>query len=153
MSLKTKLFCFLVLTPVLAIGYFLFLVSSTFVATQTAGIFENQIQLLNSVHLLLSKIDSRDLGTSTKHIFDQEGLRLELRGLDELRAMSTSVHAARKRGLSHARRLTLVADPELAITLSREIVHMGATGFTETPGLSRTLPAVERVASTAMASA
>lgn len=74
MSLKTKLFCFLVLTPVLAIGYFLFLVSSTFVATQTAGIFENQIQLLNSVHLLLSKIDSRDLGTSTKHLFDQEGL-------------------------------------------------------------------------------
>ena len=74
MSLKTKLFCFLVLTPVLAIGYFLFLVSSTFVATQTAGIFENQIQLLNSVHLLLSKIDSRDLGTNTKHLFDQEGL-------------------------------------------------------------------------------
>jgi MFS superfamily sulfate permease-like transporter len=68
------------------------------------------------------------------HDFDQEGLRLELRGLDELRAMSTSVHAARKRGLSHARRLTLVADPELAIILSREIVHMGATGFTETPG-------------------
>lgn len=74
MSLKTKLFCFLVLTPVLAIGYFLFLVSSTFVATQTAGIFENQIQLLNSVHLLLSKIDSRDLGVSTKNLFDQEGL-------------------------------------------------------------------------------
>ncbi len=68
------------------------------------------------------------------HDFHQEGLRLELRGLDELRAMSTSVYAARKRGLSHARRLTLVADPELAITLSREIVHMGATGFTETPG-------------------
>lgn len=74
MSLKTKLFCFLVLTPVLAISYFLFLVSSTFVATQTAGIFENQIQLLNSVHLLLSKIDSRDLGVSTKNLFDQEGL-------------------------------------------------------------------------------
>lgn len=74
MSLKTKLFCFLVLAPVLAISYFLFLISSTFVATQTAGIFENQIQLLNSVHLLLSKIDSRDLGNSTKNLFDQEGL-------------------------------------------------------------------------------
>lgn len=74
MSLKTKLFIFLVATPILLIGYFLFLLSSTFVATQTAGIYENQLQLLNSVHLLLSKIDSRDLALSTKNIFDQEGL-------------------------------------------------------------------------------
>ena len=68
------------------------------------------------------------------HDFDQEGLRLELKGLDELRASSPSAYAARIRGLSHARRLTLVADPELAIKLSQEIVDMGATGFTETPG-------------------
>jgi len=69
------------------------------------------------------------------HDFDQAGLKLELRGLDELRALSPSAHAARKRGLTHARRLTLVADPELASKLTKEIVALGATGFTETPGL------------------
>lgn len=68
------------------------------------------------------------------HEFDQEDLKLELKGLDELRAFSRSAHAARKRGLSHVRRLTLVADPDLASKLTKEIVDMGATGFTETPG-------------------
>ena len=75
MSLKTKLFTFLVITPFLLVGYLLFLVNSTFVATQTNAIYENQIQLLNSVHLLLGKIDSRDLAESTKNLFVQEGLQ------------------------------------------------------------------------------
>lgn len=68
------------------------------------------------------------------HDFEQEGLRLELRGLDELRALSPSAHAARKRGLTPARRLTIIADQELAEKLTAAIVEMGATGFTETPG-------------------
>lgn len=68
------------------------------------------------------------------HDFHQEGLSLELKGLDELRALSPSVHAARKRGLTPARRLTIVADQDVAETLTAAIVEMGATGFTETPG-------------------
>jgi len=67
------------------------------------------------------------------HDFEQEGLRLELKGLDELRALSPNVHSARIRGLTPVRRMTLVTDPELAGRLAREFVHMGATGYTETP--------------------
>ncbi len=71
--------------------------------------------------------------------FEQEGLKLELKGLDELRPLSSNAHAARKRGLTPVRRLTLVTDPELATSLVKEIVQMGATGYTEIPcfGLGR----------------
>lgn len=65
--------------------------------------------------------------------FEHEGLKLELRGLDELRAFSASAHSARKRGLSPVRRLTLVTNPTLAAKLSKEFIRMGATGYTETP--------------------
>jgi len=67
------------------------------------------------------------------HDFEQAGLKLELKGLDELRAMSSNVHAARKRGLTPVRRMTLVTNPELASMLTKEIVRMGATGYTEMP--------------------
>ena len=67
-----------------------------------------------------------------KQDFDQEGLRLELRGLDELRPLSASTHAARKKGLTPVRRMTLVTNPALAATLTKEIIGMGATGYTET---------------------
>ena len=71
--------------------------------------------------------------------FEQEGLKLELKGLDELRPLSSNAHAARKRGLTPVRRLTVVTDPELATSLVKEIVQMGATGYTEIPcfGLGR----------------
>ena len=67
------------------------------------------------------------------HDFEQVGLKLELRGLDELRALSPNVHSARVRGLTPVRRMTLVTDPELAVKLAKEFVQMGATGYTETP--------------------
>lgn len=67
------------------------------------------------------------------HDFDQAGLRLELKGLDELRALSTNVHSTRKRGLTPVRRMTLVTEPVLAAKLAKDIVQMGATGYTETP--------------------
>jgi MFS superfamily sulfate permease-like transporter len=67
------------------------------------------------------------------HDFEQVGLKLELKGLDELRALSPNVHSARVRGLTPVRRMTLVTDPELASKLAKEFVQMGATGYTETP--------------------
>lgn len=67
------------------------------------------------------------------HDFSQVGLKLELKGLDELRALSPNVHSARIRGLTPVRRMTLVTDPELASRLAKEFVQMGATGYTETP--------------------
>ena len=63
------------------------------------------------------------------HDFEQEGLKLELKGLDELRAFSPSAHSTRKRGLTPVRRLTLVTDPELASKLTKEMIRMGATGL------------------------
>jgi MFS superfamily sulfate permease-like transporter len=71
--------------------------------------------------------------------FNQAGLRLELKGLDELRPMSPSAHAARVRGLISACRLTFVTDPEVASKAIAAIMEMGATGYTETPcfGLGR----------------
>ena len=68
-----------------------------------------------------------------KQDFEHESLRLELRGLDELRPLSASAHAARKKGLTPVRRITLVTDPQLASVLTQEILRMGATGYTETP--------------------
>ena len=67
------------------------------------------------------------------HDFEQVGLKLELKGLDELRALSPNIHSARIRGLTPVRRMTLVTDPELAARLAKEFVQMGATGYTETP--------------------
>jgi MFS superfamily sulfate permease-like transporter len=67
------------------------------------------------------------------HDFEQSGLKLELKGLDDLRAMSPNAHAARIRGLTPVRRMTLITDPDLATRLIREIIQMGATGYTETP--------------------
>ncbi|MCA9086128.1 MAG: SulP family inorganic anion transporter [Planctomycetaceae bacterium] len=65
--------------------------------------------------------------------FEQEGLRLELRGLDELRAVSEDAHSMRIRGLTPVRRLTIVAPPELTRQLTEKFVALGATGYTETP--------------------
>jgi MFS superfamily sulfate permease-like transporter len=67
------------------------------------------------------------------HEFEEAGLKLELRGLDELRPLAADAHSTRKRGLTPVRRLTLVTNPDLAGTLAREIVRMGATGYTEMP--------------------
>ena len=65
--------------------------------------------------------------------FEEEGLKLELKGLDELRATSASAHAMRKRGLTPVRRITIVTDPDLTTMLVRQIVRMGATGYTQSP--------------------
>ncbi len=67
------------------------------------------------------------------HDFEQAGLVLELKGLDELRSLSSNVHSARVRGLTPVRRLTMITDPDLASKLTKEIVLKGATGYTETP--------------------
>jgi MFS superfamily sulfate permease-like transporter len=65
--------------------------------------------------------------------FEEEGLRLELRGLDELRPCSTSTHAARRRGLTPVQRLTIVVEETLAPELIATMVRMGISGYTETP--------------------
>ncbi|MFM7038734.1 MAG: SulP family inorganic anion transporter [Planctomycetaceae bacterium] len=65
--------------------------------------------------------------------FEEEGLRLELRGLDDLRPFSASAHAARRRGLTPVRRLTIVIEESLAPELIDSIVRLGISGYTEIP--------------------
>jgi hypothetical protein len=65
--------------------------------------------------------------------FHEEGLKLELRGLDDLRPASTSAHAARHRGLTPVRRLTVVVHETLAREIISRMLSMGASGYTEIP--------------------
>lgn len=62
--------------------------------------------------------------------FEQEGLRLELTGLDALQPLSRSAQATRRRGMATVRRLTIVADQSLQDWLEVECVRLGASGFT-----------------------
>jgi MFS superfamily sulfate permease-like transporter len=65
--------------------------------------------------------------------FVEEGLRLELRGLDDLRPFSASAHAARRRGLTPVRRLTIVVEETFAPELLASLVRLGISGYTEIP--------------------
>lgn len=65
--------------------------------------------------------------------FVEEGLRLELRGLDDLRPFSASAHAARRRGLTPVRRLTIVVEESFAPELLASLVRLGISGYTEIP--------------------
>ncbi len=65
--------------------------------------------------------------------FEQEGLKFEVRGLDSLRPLADNAHAARKRGLSRIRRVTVIADESLETWLEQEFVNCGASGFTVSP--------------------
>jgi MFS superfamily sulfate permease-like transporter len=65
--------------------------------------------------------------------FEQEGLHLELIGLDSLQPLSSNAHAARRRGLGTVRRMTVVADEALEDWLAREFIRCGATGYTSLP--------------------
>lgn len=59
-----------------------------------------------------------------------EGLRLDIVGLELHQALSGHGDAARKRGMARMRRITIVAQANLAELLQRECIRSGATGFT-----------------------
>ena len=63
--------------------------------------------------------------------FEQEGLRLELRGLEDFRSFSRSSHSARKKELTPVRRITIVADEAVMDQLLPELIRMGISGYTE----------------------
>ncbi len=76
-----------------------------------------------------------------KRDFQQEGLLLEIRGLDSLQPLAKDHHSARKRGLASLRRITIIAELELEKWLEKEFIERGATGFTAIPcyGAGRSL--------------
>lgn len=75
-------------------------------------------------HSVMEKLEEME------RYFEQDGLSFEVRGLDSLQPLSGDSLAARKRGLSTVRRLTVVADASLEQELETEFVNRGATGFT-----------------------
>lgn len=64
---------------------------------------------------------------------EAEGLRLEIVGLEQHQALSEHGAAARKRGLTRMRRITVIAEPSCEGIVQRECIARGATGFTVTP--------------------
>ncbi len=96
-----------------------------------------QIGLVQQRNLVIDLSDTKLVDHSTiekleemQRDFEQEGLSLELVGLDTLQPLSSNSHAARRRGLGTVRRMTVVADLELEDWLEAEFVRMGASGFT-----------------------
>ncbi len=65
--------------------------------------------------------------------FEQQGLKLEVRGLDTLQPLADNARAARKRSLATVRRITVIADESLEDWLVREFANCGATGYTAIP--------------------
>lgn len=123
--------------------------STSRITAQGSAVFSNWIPFRRQIEQLglvqhrnliidLSGADLVDHSTIEKleemqRDFEQEGLRLELVGLDALQPLSSSAHAARRRGLGTVRRMTIVADEGLEEWLEREFVRCGATGFTSLP--------------------
>lgn len=64
---------------------------------------------------------------------EAEGLRLEIVGLEQHQALSEHGDAARKRGLTRMRRITVIVEPSCEGLVQRECIERGATGFTVTP--------------------
>jgi MFS superfamily sulfate permease-like transporter len=112
--------------------------------------FRRQIEELGLVqrrNLIVDFSDARLVDHSTMEKleeigreFEQEGLTLQLRGLEILQPLSGDSHAARKRGLATVRRLTIVAEESLQDQLEDIIIAGGASGFTVMPciGAGRT---------------
>jgi MFS superfamily sulfate permease-like transporter len=65
--------------------------------------------------------------------FEQEGLRLEIVGLEAHIPLARHGQAARKRGLARMRRIVVIADGSLEEQLEREFISRGASGFTAIP--------------------
>lgn len=96
-----------------------------------------QIGLVQRRNLLVDLSDTKLVDHSTiekleemQRDFEQEGLTLELVGLDTLQPLSPNAHAARRRGLGTVRRLTVIADEALEDWLVEMFISQGATGFT-----------------------
>jgi MFS superfamily sulfate permease-like transporter len=62
--------------------------------------------------------------------FEQEGLTLELTGLESHRKLSEHSFSARRRGLVRIRRITIVTESQKADELIGELVRQGASGYT-----------------------
>lgn len=65
--------------------------------------------------------------------FEQEGLKFEVRGLDSLQPLARDPQAARKRGMSRMRRITITCNDSLEEQLVELLCECGALGYTSIP--------------------
>ncbi|KAA5546083.1 SulP family inorganic anion transporter [Roseiconus nitratireducens] len=65
--------------------------------------------------------------------FAQQGLNFEVVGLDAHQPFAAHAQSARRKGICTVKRLTIVTDPDLEQTVERELVRLGASGFTSIP--------------------
>jgi MFS superfamily sulfate permease-like transporter len=62
--------------------------------------------------------------------FSDANLELKIVGLDDHRNLSEHEFAARKRSMEKLRRITVIVSDEVAGTVCRQIIQLGATGYT-----------------------
>ncbi len=62
--------------------------------------------------------------------FEQEGLELEIQGLESHKQMSAHPLGARRKGMTRLRRLTVVTDQAIEQRLVAQLRALGATGYT-----------------------
>lgn len=96
-----------------------------------------QIGLIQRRNLIIDVSDTKLVDHSVmekleemERDFEQEGLEFEVRGLESLRPMSPSSLAARKRGLTRVRRITVIAASAVSEHLAEQFVALGASGYT-----------------------
>lgn len=80
-------------------------------------------------HSVVEKLDEM------QQDFAQEGLTFEVRGLDSLKPLADSPHAARKRSLIPMRRLTVTASADSELDLVERFSNLGASSYTMLPVL------------------
>lgn len=78
-------------------------------------------------HSVMEKLHELELD------FEQDGLKLEIVGLEGHRQVSDHPFAARRRATTRLKRITVVADYSLENSLVQRFVEHGATGYTSIP--------------------
>jgi MFS superfamily sulfate permease-like transporter len=114
--------------------------------------FRRQIEnlgLIQRKNLIVDLSDTRlvdhsvmDKLVAMQRDFAQEGLSLDITGLDTHQQLSRHERAARKRGLAKIRRLTIVTDAVYEHWLEQEFVKRGASGYTVIPCLGAGLRSI-----------
>jgi MFS superfamily sulfate permease-like transporter len=105
--------------------------------------FRRQIEQLGLVqrnHVVVDLSDTRVVDHSVMEKlhememdFEQAGLKFSVVGLEAHKQLSAHPHAARKRGMTRLRRVTIIGPANLEADLTSRIVEFGATGYTTIP--------------------
>lgn len=99
---------------------------------ESLGLIQRQNVILDLSGTKLVDHSVMDKLHAMQHDFEQQGLRLEITGLETHVPLAAHERSAQKRGLARLRRITVVASETLETRLGEEFIHLGATGYTVT---------------------